>query len=463
MALGSGSSGAAVAWTAGERQVVRRAGLRVGLLVGGAVTMLVTLVGSIAYGMLIAGQERQIRRELAYSASYGDPSGPPGCTWLFLASGGPQVAGVFPPPPGFPLRDAFDTVATTRSALLQEVERNGTVYFVLTQPRGDDVVQAVFDARYQLADRRYLLIALSITEAIGLLAAVGTAVIVGRVAVAPLAEALARQRRFIADASHELRTPITQIHTRAQVLARRARQANLPDDHRSDLDRLVRTTRRLGEVVDDLLLSARLRAAPATQPPENPVDLAALAETAVLAETDRASEQGVTLTLERPDTPVRVRGVQSALHRVISELLTNALRHTPTGGRIEVSVRHADAGDAVELTVADTGSGFEPSDRIFERFQRGSSAEGQRTGLGLALAREVITSHGGTIEATSHPGHGASFTVRLPAETVPSLLAAQPARPGRLLDRHPVQPTARPSTRAAAGTARGRTRWCRRR
>lgn len=396
--------------------MVARAGLRVGLLVGFAVTALVTLVGGIAYGMLIAGQERQIQRELAYIASHGDPAGPPGCTWIFLAKGDAIVGGVVPPPSGFPMRAAIDTVATTGKTLAARVTRDGTVYFVLTQPRGDGVVQAVFDARFQLADRRHLLVALCVAEAVGLLAAAGTAVIVGRVAVAPLAEALARQRRFIADASHELRTPITQIHTRAQVLARRARQASLPAEHRTELDRLIRATRRLGEVVDDLLLSARLTAAPSTQLPEDPVDVAALAETAVAAEIDRASEQGVVLMLDRPDAPLHVRGVQSALLRVISELLTNALRHTPAGGRIDVRVERADNGNIVELTVTDTGSGFDPDDRIFDRFQRGGGAGARRTGLGLALAREVITSHGGTIEATSRPGHGATFTVRLPAE-----------------------------------------------
>ncbi|MFV2083807.1 sensor histidine kinase [Micromonospora sp. LOL_021] len=429
-------------WAAAERKVIARARLRVGALVGLAVTALVTLVGGIAYGMLVHGQEKQIDRELRYTASRGDPSGPPGCTWLFLRSGGEprsaaasaqqtagapapqdaavpalQTAGV-PAPEGFPLSQVMETVAATGTEQVTKIERNGTVYFVLTQPRGDDTIQAVFDARYHLADRRQLLLALSITEGIGLLAALASGMVVGWLTVAPLAEALVRQRRFIADASHELRTPIAQVHTRAQVLARRARNGNVPSDYAADLDRLVGTTRQLGEVVDDLLLSARLGAAPADRASDVPVDLAAVVENAVLAESDRAQEYGVVIALDRSDGPLPVAGVSSALRRVVSELLTNALRHSRPGGRIDVVCRAA-VGDTVELTVADTGDGFDPGERIFDRFHRGAGSDRLHIGLGLALLREVVTAHRGTIEATGHPGAGARFTVRLPAAPAP--------------------------------------------
>ncbi|MEO3929455.1 HAMP domain-containing sensor histidine kinase [Micromonosporaceae bacterium B7E4] len=402
---------------AAERAVVARARRRVGLLVGLAVTVLVSLVGAVSYGMLVRGQERQIQRELAYTAVRGDPSGPPGCTWLFLLHDGQLISGAVPAPAGFPLTAPMTATAATRTPATDRIERNGTVYFVLTEPRGEDVVQAIFDARYQLADRRHLLLALAVAELVGLLAAVTSGLVVGRLTVAPLAEALARQRRFIADVSHELRTPIAQLHTRAQVLARRAGSTGVPANYRSELDRLVGTSRRLGEVVNDLLLSARLAAMPADRPATTPVDLAALAEAAVVAETDRAAEQGVTLTLSRPDVPVPVPGVESALRRVISELLTNALRHTPAHGRIDVTVRRRD--DVAELIVVDTGEGFDPADRIFDRFHSGVGAEKRHTGLGLALLREVVTGHGGTIEARSHPGQGAQFAVRLPVRSSP--------------------------------------------
>ncbi|MFY1697182.1 MULTISPECIES: sensor histidine kinase [unclassified Solwaraspora] len=402
-------------WAAAERTVLARARLRVGVLVGLAVTALVTLVGGIAYGMLVHGQEKQIDRELRYAASRVDPAGPPGCTWMFLRSGDHLRSGVPSPPvpAGFPLHTAMEAVAATGVAQSTTIERNGTVYHVLTQPKGDDTVQAVFDARYHLADRRQLLLALTVTEAIGLIAALISGLVVGWLTVAPLADALTRQRRFIADASHELRTPIAQVHTRAQLLARRARNGTLPTGYAADLERLVGTTRQLGEVVDDLLLSARLAAAP-DRVADAPVDLAAVVEGAVDAETDRAQEFGVVIALTAADGPLPVTGVPSALRRVVSELLTNALRHSRPGGRIDVDVRRSAAGDTVELTVADTGEGFDPDERIFDRFHRGPGSDRRHTGLGLALLREVVTAHRGTIEATGHPGAGARFTVRLP-------------------------------------------------
>ncbi|AGZ45773.1 sensor histidine kinase [Actinoplanes friuliensis] len=398
---------------ADERSIVRRARLRIGVLVGLAIGALLMLGGGISYAALLHSQENLIAGELEWGATRGTTSGPPGCSWIFVSDGRTVDTGVNPPPPGFPLQSALDTVATTRATETTKIARNGTVYYVRTQTRGNGVVQAVFDARFQLADRRHLLLAFSLAAAAGLIAAVLTGVLVARRAVAPLAEALARQRRFVADASHELRTPIAQVHTRAQLLARRARTGATAADQR-DLDRLVGTTRRLGEIVDELLLSARLAATPADRPPTAAVDLAELTRAAIVTEADRAGERHVSVTLDAPGDPLPVPGIESALRRVVGELLANALTHTPEGGRIGVTVR-AGNGHA-ELIVADTGDGFDQADadRIFDRFHRGAGAGDRRFGLGLALLREVVTSHHGTIEADGHPGRGATFTVRLP-------------------------------------------------
>jgi signal transduction histidine kinase len=401
--------------------------MRVALLVGLAVGTLLALAGGVAYIGLVRSQDRQIQRELAFQAAVGGQTGPPGCVWIFTLHGTTVAASSKPFPGGFPLRSALDSVAATHGTELTTVNRDGTTFYVRTQPRGDATVQVVFDARYQLADRRHLLAALALAAVVGLLATLLTTLIVGRFAVVPLVEALARQRRFVADASHELRTPIAQVHTRAQLLARRAHKGGTATDQR-DLDRLVGTTRRLGEIVDELLLSARLAAAPDGLPPTAPVDLAALAAEAVAGEADRAGERHITVNLATLDGPVPVPGVESALRRVVGQLLANALTHTPAGGRIDVSVRRADR-DRAELVVADTGGGFDPADaaRIFDRFHRGAGAGDRRFGLGLALLREVVISHGGMIEAAGRPGEGATFTVRLPM-LVPAAPRSGPAR-----------------------------------
>ena len=395
------------------------------MLTGLAVGVLLALVGTVSYLSLIRSQDRQIQRELAYEATAGSVTGPPGCVWIFIQRGA-TVSASGQPPAGFPLRGALASVAATRSTELTVIEQDRTTFYVRTQPRGGDTVQVVFDARYQLADRRYLLAALAMAAVVALLASVLTTRIVGRFAVAPLADALDRQRRFVADASHELRTPIAQVQTRAQLLARRARSGTAASGR--DLDRLVGGITRLGEIVNELLLSAQLEAGPAGLPPTEPVDLVALAREAVAIEADRAGERRVTVAFAAPDgLALPVPGVESALRRVVGELLTNALTHTPVGGRIDVAVRAAGR-DRAELVVADSGAGFGPVEagRIFDRFYRGPGAGDRRFGLGLALLSEVVTSHGGTIEANGRPGRGATFTVRLPM-----LAAAGPRSPRR--------------------------------
>jgi two-component system, OmpR family, sensor kinase len=400
-----------------ERAIVRRERLRIGLLVGLAVGILLGLVGAVAYASLVRSQDKQIGQELSWGLRHGAVAGPVGCNWLFRLTGDRLDPGPITPPAGFPMRAAMEQVAAGAPARTAVFDANGTTYHVLTQIRGETVVQVVFDARYQLADRRHLLAAFAVVALIGLLAAGITGAVVGHRAVAPLAEALERQRRFVADASHELRTPIAQVHARAQLLARRARASAATDP--GDLDRLIGTTRRLGEIVDELLLSARLAADPAGADRE-PVDLTGLVEATVAGEEDRAGEQDVKLVLDGPDEPLLVTGVESALRRMVAELLSNALAHTPAGGRITVSLRQV--ADQAELAVKDTGDGFDPADgaRLFDRFHRGAGAGERRFGIGLALLREVVAGHGGTITADGRPGAGATFTVRLPAGPSPA-------------------------------------------
>ena len=396
------------AWAEAERAEVRRARLRVSVLVGLAITVMITFVGAIAYVVMAHSQETQVARELRYNAVYGVPGIAPRCAWVFVLEDGELHLGPLEVPGGFPLRDDISAVHSSGTSLSRDVSLNGTEYRVLTAPGADGTtVQAVFDMRYQLSDRTHLVQALAIALAAGLLVAALIGLTVSRRTVAPWAEALARQRRFVTDASHELRTPIARAYLRAQLLA-----AGLPADQRTDLDALAKSIRGLADVVDDLLASAQLP----QRPDRTPVDLADVAEAAVVGETERAAERRITLSLDHPGRSLVVLGVETGLRRAVDELLANAVRHTPEGGRISVSVR--EVAGVVELSVADTGSGFSPdeAERLFERSHHGGG-EG-RFGLGLALVREIVTGHGGSVEAAGVPGVGARFTLRVPVAEV---------------------------------------------
>uniref|UniRef100_UPI001041094C sensor histidine kinase n=1 Tax=Actinomadura roseirufa TaxID=2094049 RepID=UPI001041094C len=304
-------------------------------------------------------------------------------------------------------------IARAAAGLEPQVGREriaGRTYLVHTQRRGDTVVQVAMDLRYQAAERRRLLRTLAGVEAAGLLAALLIGQFAARRAIAPLGEALARQRRFTAEVSHELRTPLTRLHTRTQLLARRLRGGT---DVGPEMEQLVAGTRQLAEVVEDLLLSAELGRPGRPGRPFPLVDLAVLAEEQVAAEAPRAAARGVTIEVRRQGAVHVVRGAESALRRVISALLDNALGHT--AGHIWLTLSAGP--ETVQVTVQDDGAGLDGRDteRLFIRYVRGERAEPRGFGLGLALAREVVDGHGGTITAHCPPGTGAVFTVRLPA------------------------------------------------
>ncbi|WP_242889731.1 sensor histidine kinase [Actinomadura litoris] len=251
--------------------------------------------------------------------------------------------------------------------------------------------------------RRRIRRALAAAEVAGLLAAPLAGHLLARRALAPLGDALDRRARLAADAGHELRAPLSRLHLRAQLLARRLQPGT---DVADDMERLVVGTRQLGEVLDDVLRASR----PARRREEGaPVDLAALAEEEAAAEKARAEARGVTIDVLRRGDDHLVRGTEPALRRVVTALLDNAVRHAEEN--VRVMVARGPSG-LVELTVQDDGAGLDPRDagRYLTRFT-GAHAEG--FGLGLALAREVVDAHDGTLTVAGRPGAGAAFTVRL--------------------------------------------------
>ena len=218
--------------------------------------------------------------------------------------------------------------------------------------------------------------------------------------------ALARQREFVADASHELRTPLTSVLANLEVLA-----DQLAGDDRETALAALRSSQRMRRLVADLLLLARADAGRAA--PRRPTDLADVVVEAA-AELEPVADDHV-LSVD-PGAAV-VEGARDELHRMTTNLIANALRHTPPGTSVQVSTR-SDNGHA-ELVVQDDGPGIpaDLADRVFERFVRGRSDRGGgSTGLGLAIVRAVAESHGGTVGlAPAAGGRGARFVVRLPA------------------------------------------------
>jgi two-component system OmpR family sensor kinase len=219
-----------------------------------------------------------------------------------------------------------------------------------------------------------------------------------------------RMRRFITDASHELRTPLTTIRGFAELYRQGAAR-----DVAMLLSRIESEASRMGLLVDDLLLLARLD----TQRPleHNRVDLLALASDAVHDAQAIDPKRTITMeVLDGPGTP-EVVGDEPRIRQVLSNLVANALQHTPTSANVIVRVG-TDGDDAV-LEVADKGPGMshEDASRVFERFYRTDSSRARAsggTGLGLSIVDSLVHAHGGVVTVTTAPGEGCCFRVTLP-------------------------------------------------
>ena len=217
-------------------------------------------------------------------------------------------------------------------------------------------------------------------------------------ALARLDAGVERQRRFNANAAHELRTPITILLARVE----NPREAGFRRDLRRQLNQLR-------NIVEQLLVSARLAGRPPQK--EETIDFAALVLSIVGDYAPLLAESGRHIAFEGPSSTVMVRGDRRALESVAVNLLDNALRAEPEGGTVLV---HLSPGGTLE--VVDHGEGVAVSDRklIFEPFWRKSEAT-PGTGLGLAIVKEIVELHGGRIAVDETPGGGATFSVTLPA------------------------------------------------
>ena len=236
-----------------------------------------------------------------------------------------------------------------------------------------------------------------------------------------------RMRRFVADASHELRTPLTSIRGFAELYRQGA--VREPREVTRLLRRVEDEATRMGQLVDDLLLLARLDQ-------ERPLSFAPVDLLTVVADVvhdARAVSPDRTIDLSVDDAPPIVLGDEPRLHQVVQNIVMNALRHTPAGTDVQVRLTTLD-GRAV-VSVVDHGAGLDPHarERVFERFYRVDTSrtrDAGGTGLGLSIVAALVAAHGGRVRVEETPGGGATFVVELPLAPAPHSDLAADDQPG---------------------------------
>jgi signal transduction histidine kinase len=291
---------------------------------------------------------------------------------------------------------------------LRTIERRGETFRIYSEklPGRDIAVQVARslepeeDALHGLL--RNMLLGAAACVAV---AAVGGWFLAGK-SLAPVAAAFERQQTFVADASHELRTPLAVIRANAEFL-----QGEQPRSE--EAAEILAETDRLASLVDALLALVRGQAGSAD---ERAVDLGELVTASASAMLPLAGDRKVTLDVEAAPG-MQVRGDPDQLRQLVVILVDNALRYTPEGGRVTVDAHRVD-GSAL-VAVSDTGIGIDPDAlaHVFERFYRADDARTRAfggAGLGLSIAEQLVTGHGGRITAESTPGRGSTFTVTLP-------------------------------------------------
>jgi heavy metal sensor kinase len=244
---------------------------------------------------------------------------------------------------------------------------------------------------------------------------------------ARLEAAFLRQSRFTSDASHELRTPLAVIRSHAELALSKPRTA---DEYRETLAACLAAASRMAALVDGLLTLARADAGRLDADFKS-VDLESVVEEVVDQYRPQAQSAAVSLSTSL-DGPAVVRGDLAFLSRIAGNLLSNAIRYTPAGGSVRVSLV-ADGREA-RLAIEDTGCGMSPEDQrqVFDRFFRADKARSRAlggNGLGLAICRSLVEAHGGTITFHSVLDRGTRFEVRLPLAVARAVIESQPSLP----------------------------------
>jgi signal transduction histidine kinase len=222
-----------------------------------------------------------------------------------------------------------------------------------------------------------------------------------------------RIRQFTADASHELRAPLTLIRTAAEYSVRRERTN---DELVEAMEKILRESKRTSQLIDSLLLLARADSDEEVVKP-GPVSINSVLHEAVERAGQLATSKNIQIGTDIDETPIDVEGEMALMQRLFFILMDNAIKYTPEKGTVNVSLRSN--ADYALIDVADSGMGIVAEDlpHVFDRFWRADKVRSRYmggTGLGLSIAKRIVEKSGGTLSVESVVGHGAKFEVRLP-------------------------------------------------
>jgi len=415
--------------------MLRRVRLNLALWSGGITLAVLVVLGIVLYvavagSLADAGTRELDRRATLMTGGRPDPDdvagggfifgGPGSGTFALVLNGAGSTITPGPVPAGLPNTDSFQAAQTTGARDIRPAYLNETPIRVLTEPvqvRGQTVyLQIVGDRTAEQRTLQVLVIVLVVGGVVALLIASGVGAAYASRALVPIRrslisqrDALRRQREFAADASHELRTPLTVIRASVDDLDRHrdepvAAVGSALTDIRYEVDHLT-------AMVEDLLLLARSDSG-AVALERVPLDLGDIASEGGSTLVRLAGERDVSIVVD-PE-PTDVVGDPARLRQLVTILVDNAVRHSPSGGHVTIQVRTD--GPTARMTVDDEGPGIRAEDlpRVFGRFYRADGAPGGGTGLGLAIAAWIVAQHNGRIGVANRAEHGARFTVELP-------------------------------------------------
>jgi len=242
--------------------------------------------------------------------------------------------------------------------------------------------------------------------------------------------ALVSQRSFVADAAHELRTPLTALQLQAQLTER----AETQEDRRIAMAELKRGLQRAIHVVQQLLTLARQDPADALAMPLSAVSLAELIALATADQASLAGAKNIDLGISEADENAVVQGNFEALRTLAANLIDNAVRYTPAGGRIDVAVRCRDGRCWIEVDDSGPGIPVEDRERVFDRFFRNADNEEPGSGLGLAIVKAIAARHGACVSLASSALGGLSARISFPHSQIGSLGSATGKQPAKKPD-----------------------------